>query len=272
MTEVERQNLWKRFDKIVCIHYLPHSEMRLDGIKKELDRVGILNSGKFEFEYTVPWFFIDKIKWSPRKKTKGCTPTKIQYGLQYCNLLKKLRYFGYKHVLICEDDIVFRKSLDEIKSILDKTPDDFDIMNYEPFRRKGWLGAGNGCWGKYYSLSGEEVNQDWDEEPIMRYDSVVYDLGLAGLSDKGMSRIIDRIEDDSEIIGTPDNFTHSKNGRMSDLNLYCTTGDNSLAIQMKDNYTNKLSGDSERNSLDHCYKKFDFSKFNLPDKPNNAEG
>jgi len=267
MDGLNTENMWKdRFDKIVCIHYLPNNKERYSDITKELDRVGILKSGIFEFEYTVPWFFSSKIKWGSRKKANGSTSAKIQYGLQYYVLLKKLQYFGYGHVLVCEDDIVFRKNIDEIKFILDKTPSDFDIMNYEPFRRAGWLGNGKGFWGKYYSLSGEEVKQTWDEEPIMRYDSVVFNLGCAAFSLRGLSKVIERIEDDNDIIGLPDMFTHDRNGRMSGLNLYCTTGDNSLAIQRKNDYENKLSGTHEDNTLEHVYKQFDFTKFNLPSK------
>lgn len=34
--------IWDRFDKIVCIHYLPYTE-RFENIKSELKRVGILD-------------------------------------------------------------------------------------------------------------------------------------------------------------------------------------------------------------------------------------
>ena len=34
--------IWNRFDKIVCIHYLPYTE-RFGNIKSELKRVGILD-------------------------------------------------------------------------------------------------------------------------------------------------------------------------------------------------------------------------------------
>lgn len=39
---IESNSFWNRFDRIVCVHYLPYRE-RFENIKKELKRVGILN-------------------------------------------------------------------------------------------------------------------------------------------------------------------------------------------------------------------------------------
>ena len=40
---------------------------------------------------------------------------------------------GYKRVLILEDDIVFHKDLNFVAEVVNSTPDDFDVMNYDPF-------------------------------------------------------------------------------------------------------------------------------------------
>ena len=42
--------MWEMFDKIVCIHFLPYKNDRLKNIASELDRIGILKSGKFNLE------------------------------------------------------------------------------------------------------------------------------------------------------------------------------------------------------------------------------
>ena len=51
---------WKDyFEKIYCIHYLPHKD-RLPRLLKELDRVGITESGILEWRYTVPDTYDEK--------------------------------------------------------------------------------------------------------------------------------------------------------------------------------------------------------------------
>ena len=49
MTEEEKKHIWDVFDKIVCIHFLPYKNDRLKNIASELKRIGILNSGKFDW-------------------------------------------------------------------------------------------------------------------------------------------------------------------------------------------------------------------------------
>ena len=93
---------WDRFDKIACIHYLPYMNERFSIIRSELDRIGVLNSGKFFWEFTTPNPIYDYIKIPASKNThdKGITKATKAYTLQYYSLLKKLQHFGYDHVLI----------------------------------------------------------------------------------------------------------------------------------------------------------------------------
>lgn len=259
--------MWNRFDRIVCMHFTPKSE-RLPKLMSELDRVGISSSGKLDMEFTTPWFFTKMINWKKKGVNKKITMNIREYTLQCYILLKRLQYQKFNHVLFLEDDIVFRKDLGEIKNILDATPDDYDIMNYAPFRRKGWMGNGKGCWGKYFDLEGNEVSQNWNESIIMRYDSVVYDSSCLGLSKKAIDRIVERMESESEPLGAIDQYTYGKNGEMKDLNLYCTTGDNAVAMQDKNAYVDKLNGNTYEDTLEHCYPTYDLSKFNFSSSQN----
>lgn len=56
----------------------------------------------------------------------------IKYTIDSFTLLKKLRFFGYEHVLILEDDIIFHKDLNFIREVVESTPKDYDVMNYDP--------------------------------------------------------------------------------------------------------------------------------------------
>ena len=44
--------MWEMFDKIVCIHYLPNKGERWAKMTSEFERVGLLGSDRFQFEFT----------------------------------------------------------------------------------------------------------------------------------------------------------------------------------------------------------------------------
>ena len=126
--------VWDRFDKIVCVHYLPYKD-RVDGITEQLKRVGILDNPKFEWCYTVDnKFSRHLLNAIPQKiDLHNVNESNIKYTIDSYVLLKRLQFMGYKRVLILEDDIVFHKDLNFVAEVVDSTPDDFDVMNYDPF-------------------------------------------------------------------------------------------------------------------------------------------
>lgn len=187
--------MWNMFDKIVCIHYLPYKEERFEVIKSELERVGILGLPQFEWEFTVPNKFYDYVRVPKDKTKKGhgtITPTTRPYAIQYYNLLKKCELMGYKNVLILEDDIAFMKNLDDIKRVLEATPKDWDIVNYDPFKRRGWLGAGKGYWGHYYDLNGNEVKVNDVPGEFLRYNSVVYQTSAIAYTKRAITHVLNK--------------------------------------------------------------------------------
>lgn len=258
MTEQDKIHIWDRFDKIVCIHYLPYMEERFGRIKAELDRVGILDCGRFFWELTTPNPIYDYIRIPSEKNShdKGITKASKVYTLHYYSLLKKFQLLGYEHVLILEDDIAFRKDVDEISKIVNAAPEDYDILNLDPFRRNGWNGAGKGYWGHYYDLKGNEVKNDWDDGLYMRYDSVVYQTSAMAFSKRGIDHIIQGLDDK---FAPMDRYTwEGTNG----LNTYCTTGMNNICVQ---NVTNKkmLGGAWSASSQKKFYAEYTSGKFNI---------
>ena len=138
---------WNIYDKIICIHYLPYRE-RLTNIQSELKRVGILDLPQFEFYETIdnelyndilngiPGYKIGKTRsYSPRVHKLN-----INYTIDSYSLLKKLNFYGYERVLIIEDDAVFHSDAKLIFDILNSTPMDFDIVNYDPIKCKNEYG------------------------------------------------------------------------------------------------------------------------------------
>ena len=259
---------WDRFDRIACIHYLPYMEERFGTIKSELDRIGVLNSGKFFWEFTTPnpiYYYI-RIPADKSTKDKGITKATKVYTLQYYSLLKKMQHFGYGHVLIFEDDVAFLNDLDRLSAIVKAAPEDYDILNLDPFRRDGWLGAGKGYWGHYYDLDGNEVKRDWDGGLYLRYNSVVYQTSAMAFSKRGINHILESMDSKFAPI---DRYTWEGT---DGLNTYCTSGANNICVQNKTFHT-KMTGDGYSSTFDQIYGKgFDLSKYNITWKnPQNGE-
>ena len=259
MIEEDKKSIWSRFDKIACIHYLPYMNERFSIIRSELDRIGVMNSGKFFWEFTTPNPIYDYIKIPASKNShdKGITKATKVYTLQYYSLLKKLQHFGYGHVLIFEDDVAFLKDLDRLATIVKSAPEDYDILNLDPFRRDGWLGAGKGYWGHYYDLKGNEVKRTWDGDLYLRYNSVVYQTSAMAFSKRGIDHILNRMD---EVFAPMDRYTWEKT---DGLNTYCTSGANNICVQNK-SFHKKLTGDGYASTMEQIYgKNFDLTKYNI---------
>lgn len=133
-------SFWNIFDKIICIHYLPYQD-RLENIKTELLRVGILELPQFEWYFTVDNEYyqdilngIDKNKlgYNENFQTYYVTKKNINYTLDSFSLLKMLKIRGFQRVLIIEDDLCMIDNLNLIKDIISSIPMDFDFINFDP--------------------------------------------------------------------------------------------------------------------------------------------
>lgn len=67
---------------------------------------------------------------------RSVNESNIKYTIDSYALLKRLQFFDYQKVLILEDDIVFHKDLNFVADVVNSTPDDFDVMNYDPLVRR----------------------------------------------------------------------------------------------------------------------------------------
>lgn len=122
---------WKDyFDKIYCVHYLPHKD-RLPRLLKELDRVGITESGILEWRYTVPDTY-DEIIWKVAEKNKWCSrKAYVNLSLENHRLLKQAMLLGLNRILVLEDDIAFLRRLDDIEPILKSIPVEYGIVQFD---------------------------------------------------------------------------------------------------------------------------------------------
>ena len=111
-------NWTKYFDHIFCITYVNNG--RYNSIIKELDRVGILTSGIFEFVYDVDHKYKDIMHniipadWIDRKQSKILT-------IIHYKIWKICKELNFNRVLILEDDVAFLKDINKLKEYLETT-------------------------------------------------------------------------------------------------------------------------------------------------------
>ena len=125
----------EKFDAIYCIS-LADNISRRDDLKKELSRVGILNSNIFHWKITVKNELYKYIWNNPSLKankwwfhltgTLNCT-------LEHYAIYKECLALGYKRVLVLEDDIVFLKNIKEIQKAIDNIPENYDILKFNSY-------------------------------------------------------------------------------------------------------------------------------------------
>jgi hypothetical protein len=124
------------FDRIYCIHHLP-DKGRMPSLESELRRVGILDSGIFQFVFTTPdpWEsrLLEKCPEIAGTRERSSSIGFLNLGLASARTLREALCIGYRRVLFLEDDIRFLKDLDALDAALAATPDGFDIVQYDKF-------------------------------------------------------------------------------------------------------------------------------------------
>lgn len=123
---------WTRhFDQIYCIHYLGQRD-KLPRLKKELKRVGIADSGILSMHYTSPSPY-DEIIFEKQKSKAVPTSAFVNICLEVRKCLAEAIEFGYKRILLLENDVCFLKDLDELDRLLDLTPQGYKVVQYDKF-------------------------------------------------------------------------------------------------------------------------------------------
>ena len=127
-------NWAKYFDHIYCIHYLPYQD-RLEPLKKELNRVGILNSGIFEFYWTYPYPFYNIIRKTSVLKNilfvNGNVKATTNLALTNYRIMKEAYDQDYQRVLVLEDDVLFLHDICKIKEMLEHMPEEWDFIQFD---------------------------------------------------------------------------------------------------------------------------------------------
>lgn len=121
------------FDAIWGITFTGYPERR-KSLETEFKRIGILDSGIFNWRFTYPSIF-DNILFDVTKKQlrhNDCPNVPVMsclFGHYGC--IKTSYELGHEFILIMEDDIRFLKNVSRIKEIIEKIPPCADIVNFD---------------------------------------------------------------------------------------------------------------------------------------------
>lgn len=136
--ELLLSDAWKKlFDHIYCVSFLPYKERR-EQLDKELERIGILNSGIFSYHYTFQTPIDDVLL---KCREFNCTAPGLRFNRSALNLaighysiMKEALGLGYKRVLIIEDDISFLQDkeqlLDRLNEFAETKLSDIVLFDY----------------------------------------------------------------------------------------------------------------------------------------------
>ena len=121
--ETRTDSVWDGlFDAVYCIHYIPNKE-RLEPLKRELRRVGILDSSNFRWKYTWKAPSIENALYGILKKDKRTTLSSVgrmNCALAHYSCIKEAYESGMERILILENDIRFLNDLDHVINAVSK--------------------------------------------------------------------------------------------------------------------------------------------------------
>ena len=123
---------WKKYvDHIYCINFTK-STNDVDWTMKELQRIGILDSGIFTnfYNITSPLYEALYKQFTPCEFLKKTNNSKYYYAFD-CSIahyfcIKQAYELGYEYIMIVENDVCFLKDFDYIKNILESIYDNHD--------------------------------------------------------------------------------------------------------------------------------------------------
>ncbi len=183
---IDLKDRWReKFDHIYCISYAPYQNRRKLLIP-ELKRIGILDSGIFSFHYTINNYLDDILLNSSNFNREMNNPrfnkAALNLAIGHYSVMKESLQLGYKKILILEDDVVFRKNLDEVVPII-KPNDDVDIVLYD------WVGIESQK--NFFDVSSGKLKKYYQNTGYGQYDKnlILWGTSCYAVNDKAMQYI-----------------------------------------------------------------------------------
>lgn len=136
--------LKNKFDAVVILNLSTRKDRRRM-LESQFEKLGLPKPNTTEFiryNFTTPFQYNELIAsaFVQSKCGKFTKPNEYDCARNHYNIVRSSYDFGYEHVLILEDDILFLNDSDKIIEYLNEMPDDYDIIQFGGFTvDREWL-------------------------------------------------------------------------------------------------------------------------------------
>lgn len=124
---------WSIFDSIWGLTFTGYPE-RKAALEKEFKRVGILDSGRFNWRFTFPSIFDNILFDVTKKQLKHNTCMNVPVmscAMGHYGCIKTAYELGHNFALFLEDDIRFLKDIGKLAEIFKMIPPCGDVINFD---------------------------------------------------------------------------------------------------------------------------------------------
>lgn len=254
-TNNEKVVKWNKiFDSIWCISFTGYPERKV-GMESEFKRIGILDSGIFNWRFTFPTIF-DNILFDVTKKQLKHNSCKnvpsMSCSLGHYGCIKTAYELGHEFILIMEDDIRFLKDNNKIFDIIDNIPPCADIVNFDILDSESVIPK-NG----YEKYASDRSYNEYFFEYMNFMGGSCY-----ALSRRAMKSICIRYE---QMIAPADHYISGTIFLGNDISRYAAKESLCCQLTYGNSVNSTLYG---KNSLHNVYSRInlDYSKYNIFDK------
>lgn len=170
--------LKEKFDIIYVLSLVNRNDRR-EMMERQFDAMGLPRPDTTPFiryYYATPFPFNNIIAEAFVKSNVGMftKPNEYDCSRNHYAMVKICQGLGYKHCLIMEDDLLFRKNTDEIIEYLNNIPSDYDIIQFGGFTADKKI---------HDYIKNPSENAYWTKHK----DVGVWNASMYALSRKGMS-------------------------------------------------------------------------------------
>ena len=169
-------NFWDRFDRKTLLTFTGYQN-RVEEVVSEISRVG-MNGVNVQWQFPNP--FESVLIGNLRHKKGLDLPGYMNCTMGHYSAVKTAYHLGLKTCLIMEDDIAFLKDIDEIRTIVNAIPEDFDVAMLD------WFATSPGFPPESVKkcIEDRSANEHWAEFEAVR------SCGCYALSRRAMEKFI----------------------------------------------------------------------------------
>lgn len=245
---------WSIFDSIWCITFTGYPERR-KAVESELKRVGILDSGRFNWRFTFPTIF-DNILFDVTKKRlkkNECrSVSSMSCALGHYGCIKTAYELGHEFTLVMEDDIRFLNDVGKISDVLKDIPPCSDVVNFDVLpSSKEWN-------PKSFK---EFVNANSYNEHFFKYNSL-WGGSFYALSRNAMKAICTRYE---QVLFPSDSYISGFINLGKEISFYASSPNICCQVAYSNSVNSSLFGNGALH-IPYSIIGLDYSEYNIFDK------